>query len=416
MKPVQLNKTELDTISIMVDDVRHVYETGKSHSVEYRKQQLHALYDFFVKEKEGILDALYKDLRKPYVEGYITEIAAVKNDIVTAIKELDEWMEPVTASRPLAFLLDRAETRHVPLGVVLIIGTWNYPVNLSLAPLVGAIAGGNGAIIKFSEVCVHISNFLAKTLPNYLDNTMFKFVNGEIPETTVLLEQRFDLIFYTGNSMVARIIMKAAIKYMTPTVLELGGKSPVIVDESSDPKIAAKRVMWGKTLNAGQTCVAPDYVLVHKKVAKEFIGELQAVTNELLGTEDHAISSEYARIGSERHCERLASMVDKQLKVPGTKLLFGGKSDIKDRYMSPTVLVGVGKDPSKNPVMESEIFGPILPVIEVDSIEEALEYVKTRSTPLAYYPFSKNSASIEKMLSGVNGGNATVNGTMINLL
>ncbi|KAJ2984727.1 Aldehyde dehydrogenase 3 member H1, partial [Globomyces sp. JEL0801] len=201
MPNLKVNATAMDQIPIMVTDVRDVYETGKSHSVEYRKQQLHALYDFFVKEKEGILDALYNDLRKPYVEGYITEIAAVKNDIVTAIKELDEWMEPVTASRPLAFLLDRAETRHVPLGVVLIIGTWNYPVNLSLAPLVGAIAGGNGAIIKFSEVCVHISNFLAKTLPNYLDNTMFKFVNGEIPETTVLLEQRFDLIFYTGNSM-----------------------------------------------------------------------------------------------------------------------------------------------------------------------------------------------------------------------
>ncbi|KAJ3268567.1 Aldehyde dehydrogenase [Terramyces sp. JEL0728] len=406
--------TKVENIPTIVSAVRKSYNTGKTKSVAWRRKQLSALYDFVENEKKGICEALYADLRKPTVETEFLEIATVKADIATAMKHLDEWMEPVTAEKPLAFMADFAETRRVPLGVVLIIGTWNYPVNLTLAPLVGAIAGGNAAIIKFNEVSAYTSSFLARHLPRYLDTDAFQYILGDIPETTTLLEQQFDLIFYTGNSFVARIIQKAANKFLTPTVLELGGKSPIIVDSDVDLKITARRIMWGKVLNNGQTCVAPDYVLVHKKVAKGLVEELKVATKELAG-ENPETSHTYGRISTDRHYSRLEKMLKDQLAVEGTKVELGGETNPKDKFMAPTLLTGVGIDGETNPVMSDEIFGPILPIIEVDSIDQAIEYVNRRASPLAYYPFSRNNKTIEKVLENINGGNALANDVLVTL-
>jgi acyl-CoA reductase-like NAD-dependent aldehyde dehydrogenase len=363
----------------------------KAKPIKTRKNQLHALYDFLVKEENGLAEAVYKDLKKCKSELMFTELLLVKNDIVTALSNIDKWTLPTRAQKPLVAILDTCETRRVPWGLVLIIGTWNYPVLLTLGPLVSAIAGGNAAVIKFSEISAHTSNFLALNLPKYLDNNLYKFVLGEIPETTALLEQKFDLIFYTGNSFVARVVMTAAAKNLTPTVLELGGKSPVIVDKETDPVIAAKRVIWGKTINAGQTCIAPDYVLVHKDVAKEFISNLKPSLDSLLG-DDLQKSKYYGRMSSDKHFDRLMDMLNKQLKVSGTKLLFGGESSKNERFIGITVLTGVGLDPKTNPVMADEIFGPILPVIVVDNIDEAIEYIQTRfyifDIDQNHYPFT----------------------------
>jgi aldehyde dehydrogenase (NAD+) len=407
--------TPLEDIPKMVHQVRKTFETGKTKPLSYRKEQLYKLHEFFEKEAEGIIDACYKDLRKPPAETHFAEISSVKAEIVSALLHIDEWSEPEIAEKPLAFILDRCETRRVPLGVVLIIGTWNYPVNLTLAPLVGAITGGNCAIIKFNEVSAHTSDFLARTLPKYIDPTAYKFVNGEIPETTALLEEKFDLIFYTGNSMVARIIHKAATKHLTPTVLELGGKSPMIVDEDVHVKHAAKRIAWGKTLNNGSTCVAPDYVLVHKRVAKLFVEEYKNAVIELIGA-DAQKSNRYGRISSDRHWDRLDKMLKDQLKVPGTELAFGGQRDRSDRFFAPTVLTGVGKDPESNPIMKDEIFGPILPIIEVDSVDEAIDYVNSRPNPLSYNPFSNNIKTIEKVFDKIDGGNAIANDAIVSLI
>jgi aldehyde dehydrogenase (NAD+) len=413
--PSDYAPTDISTIPSKVSKLRRTFQTGKTKPLSYRKEQLYKLHEFLTNEKDGIIEALYKDLRKPPAESHFAEISSVKAEVVDALLNLDEWAEPRNAEKPIAFVLDRVQVRRVPLGVVLIIGTWNYPVNLTLAPLVAAIAGGNCAIIKFNEVCQHTSAFLAHHLPNYLDKDAFEFVLGEIPETTALLENQFDLIFYTGNSMVARIIHKAANKFLTPTVLELGGKSPMIVDEDVHVAHAAKRIAWAKVLNNGSTCVAPDYVLLHRKVKAEFVEEYKKSVIELIGA-DAKNSNRYGRISSDRHWDRLDQMLKDQLKVPGTELAFGGQRDRSDRFFAPTLLTGVGKDPTQNPIMKDEIFGPILPVIEVDSVDEAIDYVNTRPNPLSYNPFSNNPKTIQKVFDNINGGNALANDAIVFLL
>jgi aldehyde dehydrogenase (NAD+) len=251
--------TNIKEIPILVEKARKAYQARNINDIEWRRDQLYALHEYLQKEKTGLANAVYKDYQRPLPETELTEIATVKSAICDAILHLDEWTKPEKVKSPIAFLLDTFLTYKVPYGTVLIISPWNYPISLSLAPLVAAIAGGNSAVLKFSEVTPHTSAYLADTLPRYLDKNAFQFINGEVAETTELLEQRFDMIFYTGNTLVGRIIHKAANKNLTPVILELGGKSPVIVDENVDIKVAAKRIIWGKCINSGQTCVAPDY-------------------------------------------------------------------------------------------------------------------------------------------------------------
>ena len=260
------------------------------------------MYKFLDSEQDGICDALALDLGKPRTETRYCEIGGVKMNIVHCLEHIDEWAEAEKfKSAPIAFAFDQMETRKEALGTVLIIGTWNYPLNLTLGPLIYAIAGGNTAVLKWSEVCVHTSKFIAENLNKYVDLRVVTSVQGAVEETTALLELRWDLIFYTGNLKVAKIIHMAASKFLTPTILELGGKSPAIVDADINIDVTAKRIVWAKFFNVGQTCVAPDYVLVNKKVAKQLVASMKKSLKELFGPDFEL----YGKISCDRHLERL---------------------------------------------------------------------------------------------------------------
>jgi aldehyde dehydrogenase (NAD+) len=291
------------------------------------------------------------------------------------IENIYDYADPKSVDKPVMFLGETCEVRHVPLGVVLIISAWNYPVQLSLCPLVGAIGGGNTAIVKMSEIASHTAVLMARLIPAYLDPECVQVVLGAIPESTTLLQQPFDLFCYTGNTQVGKIVHQAASKNLTPVLLELGGKSPCIIDATIDPAIAAKRIAWGKIMNAGQTCIAPDYVLIDKRVSKKFLAALESAFNELLqGPADKSAS--YARIVSDRHFERLTSMLANELKVSGSTKIYGGSSRKSDRFIEPTVVLLSDADVSKHPVLQEEIFGPILPVIEFDNVDQAIDFAK----------------------------------------
>jgi aldehyde dehydrogenase (NAD+) len=302
----------------------------------------------------------------------------------------------------------RAVIHPEPLGTVCIIAPWNYPVQLLLAPLVPAIAAGNSAVLKPSEVTPTVAEALADLVPRYLDERLVGVVTGGVEETTALLEERFDHIFYTGNGNVARIVMAAAARHLTPVTLELGGKSPAIVAADADVRVAARRIAWGKFVNAGQTCVAPDYVLVDEAVEDELVAGLVTAIGDFYG-EDPARSPDFARIVSDRHVERLAGLLD----AGGyDSTVVGGDVDRGDRYVAPTVLTGVKPDAA---VMGEEIFGPILPVIGVDGVEEAIRFVERRDKPLALYAFSSDDRTLERIVEHTSAGGVALNHVLLHL-
>ncbi|KAH6559828.1 hypothetical protein BASA62_000305 [Batrachochytrium salamandrivorans] len=408
--------TPLSDIDTMVADAHSCFYSGITKTPEWREQQLRALFRFTECEEDALTAALYADLHKSPAESLIFEIGLVRNAIVDALEHMHDWMAPHAVSGcSLAFTLDRCEYRHHPLGVVLIIGTWNYPVYLSLVPLISAIAAGNAVVLKFSEVAPNTARTLLSLLPNYLDPKAIKLVCGSVPQSTRLLELHFNLIFYTGNSAVARVIMQAAARHLTPVVLELGGKSPVIVDKDTHLRAAVKRIMWAKTINAGQTCVAPDYVYIHKSIASEFYDAVPIAIKELLG-DDPATSKVYPRIINQHHFDRLNKMLTAQCAIAGTDVIYGGQVDATDLYISPTVLRLSSADAVVHPAMRSEIFGPILPVIEYDDVDSVIQTIRdTSEAPLALYPFSSSSLFLEKVISGVQSGSVIANDLLISL-
>ncbi|KAJ3318428.1 Aldehyde dehydrogenase [Boothiomyces sp. JEL0866] len=409
-------KTRMEQkIEDLVSTLRKNYDAGFTREKEFRIKQLYAMYDLITKEEAALANALKLDLHKSTTQSIMMELGIVANGIVDMVERLDDYTaHEYPATNPAVFLADTAQVRRQPHGVVLIIGAWNYPVQLALLPLVGAIGGGNAAVVKVSEISVNTSALLAKLIPKYLDTKAVQVVEGAIPESTALLKQKFDFICYTGNTNVGRIVMQAAAKNLTPVLLELGGKCPVIVDDTVDPKIAATRVAWGKTINAGQTCIAPDYVMVHKKVAKDFVKHYKdAVANLFAG--DPSKSDHFCHIVSENHFNRLNQLVKDQLKVSGTVEELGGVWNKDTLYVPPTILTGVGKDPKTNPIMSQELFGPIIPIIEVDSVDEAIDLVnKFGPTPLSVHPFSKNRKTIEKVIAKVNAGHVMANDCLMN--
>jgi len=308
-------------------------------------------------------------------------------------------MMPLSVNTPLVLTPSRAQVRFDPLGVGLIIGTWNYPVMLTLSPLIAAISAGNTAVIKPSEVAGATAEVIARLIPEYMDRNAFSVVLGGVPETTALLEQEWDHIFYTGSATVAKLVMTAAAKRLTPVVLELGGKSPAIVHSSANLRIAARRIAFGRCFNAGQTCTAPDYVLVFKNVAKEFLSRLKETLLQLYG-EDPQKSPDYGRIVNFHHFDRLIRL------LPSGTIYHGGQHDRDDRFLAPTVLVNVSP---ASPAMQEEIFGPILPVLEVSDVPEAIEFVNARPSPLGLYVFSESRSVTERILSSTTSGDAVVN-------
>jgi aldehyde dehydrogenase (NAD+) len=389
----------------VADVLRTSYDKGLTRPLAWRKRQLEQMVKMLEDNEAAFLGALATDLGKPSVEGFITDIAFVTGEVKSMIKKLKKWNKPERVRTPLVAMPARSRLIPEPLGVVLVIAPWNYPIQLLLVPAAGAIAAGNAVVMKPSEVSAATSALLGELVPKYMDPSAVAIVEGGIPETTDLLEQRFDHIFYTGNGTVGRVVMTAAVKNLTPVTLELGGKSPVIIDSSANLKVSAHRIAWGKWLNAGQTCVAPDYVLVDEKVRDAFVDELGKAVGEFYGENPQA-SESYARIVSPRHFDRLTGL------LRGATVAVGGVTDEATRYIAPTVLVDVDMESA---VMNEEIFGPILPVISVTSTDDAISYVNAHDHPLALYVFAENKKVVREVLARTTAGGVTVNGTILHL-
>ena len=380
-------------------DHRAYFQSGATRAVEWRESQLIALRSMMKDHAEDFYAALWSDLRRNRIEADLIDVKYMTSEIDHVRARFRRWMNPVPISTPLQLAPSRAQVQFDPLGVGLIIGTWNYPLMLTLSPLVAAISAGNAAVIKPSEVSAATAEAIGRFVPQYLDRKAFSVVLGAVPETTALLEQQWDHIFFTGGTTVAKIVMTAAAKNLTPVVLELGGKNPTIVHSSANLRVAARRIAFGRWFNSGQTCTAPDYVLVFKDVASEFLKHLKEALIEFYGN-DPQKSPDYGRIVSTHHFDRLVGLLKS-----GT-IFHGGQHDRSDRFIEPTVLVSVSPD---SPAMQEEIFGPILPVLEVSSVEEVIDFVNARPSPLGLYLFSEDQSVTEQILNSTASGDAAVN-------
>ena len=376
------------------------------HDLDMRRAQLERIERMLTDREDEFVDALAADLGKSAVEAYSTEIGFTLTEIGHVLKHLERWAKPRKVSLPIHLKPGSAVVQPEPLGTVLIIAPWNYPLQLVLAPLVAAIAAGNTAVIKPSEVAPATADALARLVPKYLDPNIVQVVTGGVPETTALLDEPWDHVFYTGNGTVGRIVMKAAAEHLTPVTLELGGKSPAIVTANADLRSAARRIAWGKFTNAGQTCIAPDYVLVDRSVASGLLAELSTAITEFYG-DDPQESDDYGRIVNAKHFDRLTGLLD----GAGT-VAHGGSHDAEDRYIAPTVITDV--DPTA-PIMDDEIFGPLLPVIGYDTLDEAIRFVTERPKPLAFYPFTDDNDEADELVDRTTSGGVTVNHTLLHL-
>ncbi|MFJ7276919.1 aldehyde dehydrogenase family protein [Kitasatospora sp. NPDC098663] len=383
-----------ETAAATVTRLRAAFDTGRTKPLAWRQAQLAALRSLLTEQSEAFLQALHEDLGKSTTEAYRTEIGFTLNELDHTVAHLEQWLRPKPAAVPEVFQPAAARMVRDPLGVVLIIAPWNYPLQLALSPLVGALAAGNAAVLKPSELAPATSAALARLLPRYLDPAAVAVVEGAVPETTALLEQRFDHIFYTGNGAVGRIVMAAAARHLTPVTLELGGKSPVVVEPGIDLAVTARRIARGKFLNAGQTCVAPDYVLAIGESAPALEAHLADAVRELYG-DDPATGGEYGRIVNERHFDRLTAL------LADGRTVTGGTHDRADRYLAPTVLADVSPEA---PVMRAEIFGPILPVVAVPDLDAAIAFINERDKPLALYAFTESAHTKQRLTEETSSG------------
>ena len=384
----------------IVRTLRKSFNSNHTRDLKWRLEQLASLEKLIDENSNELMDAIKLDLNKPAQETIAFEFGLIKNAITYASKNLQTWMQP---QKQLPIVQARAlyscYTVYQPLGVVLIIGAWNYPYQVCLVPLAGALASGNCAIVKPSELSPNTSKLMEKLFPKYFDSNYVTVVNGGVQETTDLLKQRFDHIFYTGNTNVGKIVMKAAADYMTPVTLECGGKSPCYIHESASLDIAVRRIAWGKFANAGQTCVAPDYIICSKEIQEKIIPMFKKVLAEFYG-ESAKSSDSYARIINDRHFQRLLGLIDK------SKVAVGGESDANERFIEPTVMTNVQ---SEDRVMQEEIFGPILPIITVESHNEAIEFINAREKPLALYVFAHNEVIFEDFKTFTSSGSMGYN-------
>ncbi|WP_030613784.1 aldehyde dehydrogenase family protein [Streptomyces fulvoviolaceus] len=379
----------------VVARLRATFRTGRTKPVEWRTTQLRRLREMLTENGADLAAALHADLGKSSTEAYRTEIDFVIREIDHTLDHLADWLRPESAPVPAHLGGDAtAWTQYDPLGVVLVIAPWNYPAQLLLAPVVGALAAGNAVVVKPSEMAPATSAAIARLLPAHLDTDAVAVVEGGIPETTALLAERFDHIFYTGNGAVGRIVLRAAAEHLTPVTLELGGKSPAFVDRDADLDVVADRLARGKFLNAGQTCVAPDYVLTDPETATALEPLLARAVETLFGT-DPAASGEYGRIVNERHFDRLSGLLD------SGRTVVGGVGDRTTKYLAPTVLADV--DP-KSPVMQEEIFGPILPIVTVPGLDEAIGFINDRDKPLALYVFTASEDTHARIAAETSSG------------
>lgn len=389
------------TIKEITARQRQFFATGKTKDISFRLQQLKLLKQAILEQETNILKALKADLHKPEFEGYF-EMVVVK-EINYAIKNLNSWAKPKKVKVPLEQFPGVAKIYSEPKGVVLIIAPWNYPFSLSIAPLVGGIAAGNCAILKPSEIASHTSAILAEIVKKIFDPSYIAVMEGGKEVTQELLAEKFDHIFFTGGTKIGKIVMEAAAKNLTPVTLELGGKSPCIVEDDINIKETAKRIAWGKFINAGQTCIAPDYLLVNQQIKTELINSIIEAIKDFYG-DDPYDSQDYARIINSTQWERLTKLLE------GVEIITGGGKDQSDRYIAPTL---VDKVSPEDPLMQEEIFGPILPVLEYSDLKEAIALINNRPKPLALYFFSQDKNKQEQILRDTSSGGVCLNDTVM---
>ncbi len=397
-------KFDIYDVEVMIREQKDFFYSGQTRDIEYRKKQLLNLRNTIKKYESEILKALNLDLRKSEFEAYSNEVGFVLHSIQHMIKSIDEWAKPVEVKTPFHFQPAKSMIIREPYGVVLIIGPFNYPFQLVMEPLIGAIIGGNTAIVKPSESAIHTAQIIKKIIEETFDSRYIRVVEGEKEEVNALIHAPFDYIFFTGSVSVGKIVMRAAAERLTPITLELGGKSPTIVDKSANLDVAAKRITWGKFNNVGQTCVAPDYLLVHSSIYEKFMKKLKQAIVSFYG-KNPQLSKDYGRIVNERHFDRLAKLLQSEKH----NVTFGGRTDRNDLYIEPTIIENISW---QSPVMEDEIFGPLLPVMKYDDLTRAIEQIRKLPKPLAAYFFSEDEKQIDNFLQELPFGGGCINDTV----
>lgn len=384
--------------------LRDFYNSGQTQSYAFRCQQLKALASFVKDYEKRIEQALYNDLHKPAIEAFATEIAVLTSEIKFSLKHLASWMKPIRTKVILPLKPAKSYRIAEPLGVALIMAPWNYPIQLAISPLIGAIAAGNTALVKPSEFAPHSSHLLAEALPHYFAPEYVKVIEGDHTIAHALTALPFDYLFFTGSTQTGKAVMRAAAENLTPVTLELGGKSPCVVLQDANVNVAAKRIAWGKFLNAGQTCIAPDYVLVDEAILPALLSALKNAIRDFYG--DHpANSKDYGRIVNARHWQRLSAL----LNDAGT-IVCGGQMNETERYIAPTLISPVNLN---SDIMQDEIFGPLLPIIPIKSPEEAAQFINRQPKALAMYLFTQNETAKKYFIQTTSSGSICINHTLL---
>lgn len=386
----------------LVEKQRKYFNTGVTKPYEFRLAQLKKLKAALEKHEKAIIDGLYADLRKSAMEAYATEHTITMADIDFAIKNLATWMKPERVSTPLFFMPGKSRIHSEPYGVTLTIAPWNYPFKNLIGPVIGALTAGNTMILKPSELAPATSKAIAAMVADFFEPEYMTVVEGGVKETQELLEEPYDFIMFTGGTEIGRIIYQAAAKHLTPVALELGGKSPCIVDGDVNLEVAARRITWGKFTNAGQICIAPDYIYVHKDVKPKFLALVKENITEFFGA-DPKQSPDLGRIVSVRHFNRIKNLIDGDVIV-------GGQTDESEKYIAPTVIDNVTP---QSKVMQEEIFGPIMPIMEYDTIDEVISHINKGSKPLALYIFSNRSSLADRIITETSSGAVLINDVLV---
>lgn len=390
--------TEIQTI---VQNQRLFFQSNQTRSYAYRKDALLNLKKHIITHEKAIVEALYQDLGKSDVEGYLTEIGVTLIEINHTLKHLKTWMKPKKVQTPLPLFKASSILYPEPCGNVLIFSPWNYPFQLTMAPLIGAIAAGNTAILKVSPDSIHTARLMKTMIEELFDSSYITVIIGDIEESQALLKERFDHIFFTGSTHVGKIVMQEAAKNLIPVTLELGGKSPALVDGTTSLDLAAKRIIYGKIINSGQTCIAPDYVLIHKESLDEWVSySIKHIQTFFDGNPLNA--SFYPKIINQKHYNRLVSL------LKDGKILYGGGAN--GTQIEPTLMTNIKPE---SPLLNEEIFGPILPIFSYETEEEALRLIQSMEKPLAFYPFTQNKNFLKKLVETLSFGGATINDTLM---
>ncbi|KEI86513.1 aldehyde dehydrogenase [Clostridium botulinum] len=395
----------MENIRNILEKQKSFFDKGYTKDINFRIEALKKLKHNIKINENNIFKALKIDLNKSEFETFITEIGIVYDEINGAIKNIKKWSKPKKVKTPITNFLASSYIYNEPYGVALIMSPWNYPFQLIMAPLVGAISAGNCVLLKPSELAIETEKVIVKIIKDTFSDEYIGVITGGIEESTTLLKEKFDYIFYTGGINVGKIVMRAAAEHLTPITLELGGKSPCIVDKDANIDLAARRIAWGKFLNAGQTCVAPDYLVVHRNIKEKLISSIENYIVEFFG-ENTFESEDYPRIINERHFKRLEGYLKEG------KIVSGGNTDINNLYIEPTIIEGINFE---NRIMEEEIFGPIFPVIEFENIDKVIDIVKNNPKPLALYYFSENKEKQEFIIKNISFGGGCINDTIMHL-